>query len=47
MLLPYGDTSVCAAPMAAHELFIIAEALTQTRQAEGTKANGDSCKENL
>lgn len=41
MLLPYDDRSLCAIPMIAHELFIVAEELAGKVPPKAGEADGE------
>lgn len=41
LLLKYGQDKLCAIPMAAHELFIVAEEMTKAKAAEEMQGDGE------
>ena len=47
MLMRYGDGVLCAIPMAAHELFIVAEKMEGALPREEEAANGEPGAEDL
>ena len=47
MLMCYGDGALCAIPMVAHELFIVAEKMVGALPREEEAANGEPGAEDL